>query len=228
MSVASDLPYPATEPADLTHYRAISRAALVSLVLGLVSFVALVFSSLLVLPLVGLVLGFVGLSTIRRYPEEYTGTRLAIAGITLCSLLFVGGASWHTYDYLTEVPEGYVRTGFWELQPDPDYPELPVSPKSLELSGKPVFIKGYIHPGVASLGKVDRFILVPDMGTCCFGGDPKATDMIEVYVPDPAERIGYSRTRVKLAGEFGVTQVPSKSLGMKNGVWYHLNVDQVR
>ena len=228
MSVATDLPFPAADAPDSTHYRAISRAAIVSLVLGLVSFVALVFSSLLVLPLVGLVLGIVGLSTIRRYPEEYTGTRLAIAGITLCSLLFVGGASWHTYDYLTEVPEGYTRTGFWELQPDPDYPELPVSPKSLELSGKPIFIKGYIHPGVASLGKVDRFILVPDMGTCCFGGDPKATDMIEVYVPDPAQRIGYSRTRVKLAGHFGVTQSPSRSLGMKNGVWYHLNVDQVR
>ena len=64
-------------------------------------------------------------------------------GIALCSVFFVAGTSWHTYDYLTEVPEGYVRTGFWELQPDPDRPELPVSPKSLEMKGQKVFIKGY-------------------------------------------------------------------------------------
>src|SRR5262245_22066565 len=188
MSVATDShPYTPPEAAEITQYRSISRAAIVSLVLGVVSVAALAFSSLLVLPVVGVVLGLVGLSTIRRYPAEYTGAKIAASGIGLCSLLFVAGVSWHTYDYMTELPPGHIRTGFWELQPDPDHPELPVSPKSLELSGKKVLIKGYVHPGVASRGKVDRFILVPDMGTCCFGGDPKATDMIEVYVPDPAQ-----------------------------------------
>jgi len=129
---------------------------------------------------------------------------------------------------MTEVPPDHIRTGFWELQPDPDRPELPVSPKSLELTGKKVFIKGYIHPGVASSGKVNRFILVPDMGTCCFGGDPKATDMIEVYIPDAANRLAYSRTRIKLAGTFEVSQIASQKLKMKNPVWYHLEVGQVR
>ena len=231
MSVATELPSyadPLPEAADIAQYRSVSRAAIVSLVIGVASIAGLAFPSLLVLPLVGLVLGLVGLSTIRRYPAEYTGGKIAAAGIALCSLLFVGGVSWHAYDYVTEVPEGYIRTGFWELQPDPDHPELPVSPKSLDLSGKKVFIKGYIHPGVASSGKVDRFILVPDMGTCCFGGDPKATDMIEVHIPDPAKRLAYARRMVKLAGEFEVSQIASQKLKMKNPVWYHLEVGEAR
>jgi len=229
MSVATEIPsYTPPEVAEIAQYRSISRAAIVSLVLGLVSIAGLAFASLLVLPVVGLVLGLVGLSTIRRYPTEYTGTKIATTGILLCTGLFLGGAGWHTYDYMTEVPAGYIRTGFWELQPDPDRPELPISPKSLELTGKKVFIKGYIHPGVASRGKVDRFILVPDMGTCCFGGDPKATDMIEVFIPDAANRLAYSRTRVKLAGTFEVSQFASQKMKMKNPVWYRMEVSEVR
>jgi Domain of unknown function (DUF4190)/Protein of unknown function (DUF3299) len=229
MSVATEAsPCRPPEAAEITQYRSISRAAIMSLVLGFASIGGLGFSSLLILPVVGLVLGLVALSTIRRYPMEYTGGRIAATGIVLCTLLFVVGASWHTYDYLTEVPPGYIRTGFWELQPDVDRPELTVSPKSLELSGKSVFIKGYVHPGVASRGKVDRFILVPDMGTCCFGGDPKATDMIEVFVPDPANRLAYSRKRVKLAGKFEVSNESSQRMQMKNPVWYHLELREVR
>jgi hypothetical protein len=231
MSVATEIPpYAASAPeaADIAQYRSISRAAIVSLVLGIVSIAGLAFPSLLILAIVGLVLGLVGLSTVRRYPAEFTGGRIAVAGIALCSVLFVSGASWHTYDYMTEVPEGYVRTGFWELQPDPDQPELPVSPKSLELSGQKVFLKGYIHPGVASNGKVERFILVPDMGTCCFGGDPKATDMIEVHIPDPAQRLAYARRRFELAGTFQVNLIASGRMKMKNPVWYQLEVHQAR
>jgi hypothetical protein len=229
MSVATEIPtYAPPDVAEVAQYRSISRAAIMSLVLGVLSILAVAFSSLLVLPIVGLVLGVVGLSTVRRYPAEYTGGKIAVCGIALCSLLFVGAASWHTYEYMTEIRPDELRTGFWELQPDPDRPELPVSPKSLELTGRKIFIKGYIHPGVASSGKVDRFILVPDMGTCCFGGDPKATDMIEVHVPDPAKRLAYSRTRIKLAGNFAVSNIASQKMKMKNPVWYHLDVYDVR
>ena len=231
MSVATEAPKftaDLPEAAEMAQYRSVSRAAIMSLVLGVASIAGLAFPSLLILGVVGLVLGLVGLSTIRRYPAEFTGSGIAAMGIALSSVLFVAGASWHTYDYMTEVPPGHIRTGFWELQPDPDRPELPVSPKSLELSGKKVFLKGYIHPGVASNGKVERFILVPDMGTCCFGGDPKATDMIEVYIPDPAQRLAYARRRVELAGIFEVHEIASGRMQMKNPVWYHMEVSQAR
>lgn len=125
MSAVTDLPRLATEEPELLHYRSVSRAAVVSLVLAGLSVLALAFPTLLVLPVVGVVMGLVGLSTIRRYPAEYTGGRLAMAGVVVSGALLVGGGGWHTYEYLTEVPEGYTRTGFWELQPEPDYPELP-------------------------------------------------------------------------------------------------------
>jgi hypothetical protein len=84
-----------------------------------------------------------------------------------------------------------------------------------------------MHPGVASMGKVNHFILVPDMGTCCFGGQPKPTDMIEVFIPEGKERVAYSPRRIKLAGTFLLADRPIQSLGLNN-VWYHMEVDKVQ
>jgi len=228
---------------DLAPYRAICRSAVISAVMAAVGLplVTLALVSMrsqvgdaLPLGMVGalfggiaLLLGFAGLRTIRRYPSEYTGIRLAKTGLIGGLLLLVAGSAAAAFTYSTEVPEGYARLGFWELQPDPEQPELPIAPKAIELQGKPIFIKGYMHPGVASSGKVNHFILVPDMGTCCFGGQPKPTDMIEVFVPDGKERIAYSRRRIKLAGTFLLADHPVQSLGL-NGVWYHMQVDLVK
>ena len=228
MSAVTDLPYAPPEGTEFHPYRAVSRAAIVSLVLGVLSVGALLFATLLIIPLVGLVLGLVALSTIRRYPAEYTGGRLALAGTILGAVLFVGGAAWHTYVFATEVPEGYARTGFWELQPDPDHPEyFPVSKRATELAGKEIFIKGYMHPGVASMGKVDHFILVPDMGTCCFGGDPKSTDMIEVIMRDD-KKVKYNQRQRKIAGVFRVDPYPRPVPGMKNGVFYQIDAEYAK
>jgi hypothetical protein len=213
--------------ADVAPYRAVSRAAVVSAVLAVVSLLSLAFSTLLILPLVGLALGLSALSTIRRFPNEYTGTTLAAFGAVVSVLVFVGGVTWHSYVYATEVPEGYTRVGFWELQPDPEHPEYLLPPKAMEIAGSKIFIKGYMHPGVATGGKVDHFILVPDMGTCCFGGQPKPTDMIEIEVKDKAQRVAYSTRRIKLAGTFRLSQRP-RAFGKLENVWYHLEVDQVR
>jgi hypothetical protein len=68
---------------------------------------------------------------------------------------------------------------------------------------------------------------VPDMGTCCFGGQPKPTDMIEVYVPEGKPRVAYAPRRIKLAGTFMLADRPTQSLGLK-GVWYHLRADLVK
>jgi hypothetical protein len=243
VDTASDLtPVSSLEP-ELAPYRAICRSAVVSAVLAAVSVPLVVLAVVsmrfqggdavqlgtvgAMFAAVALVLGWSGVRTVRRYPNEYTGGKLARAGLFGGLLLFVAGAFAATFTYTTEVPEGYSRVGFWELQPDPDQPELPISPKAFELTGKPIFIKGYMHPGVASMGKVNHFILVPDMGTCCFGGQPKPTDMIEVYVPDGKERVAYSPRRLKLTGTFLLADRPTQSLGLNN-VWYHMEVDQVK
>jgi len=238
------LPTVASIPdADLAPYRAICRSAIVSAVMAAISLplvvLALVSMRLQVgdaVPLgllgalfgaVAFILGFVGQRTIRRFPSEYTGVRLARFGLFGGLLFLIAGSASAALTYTTEVPDGYTRTGFWELQPDPEQPEYPIPPRAAELSGQHVFIKGYMHPGVASMGKVNHFILVPDMGTCCFGGQPKPTDMIEVVVREGKERISYSPRRIKLAGTFYLADIPSQSLGLRN-VWYHMEADDVK
>jgi Protein of unknown function (DUF3299) len=244
MSAVSDTPVLSTPDHDLAPYRAICRSAILSTVLAVVSLPLVglaIFSAVFqygdavpigslgaALALFAVIMGISGLSTIRRYPTEYTGKRLATTGLVAGAVLLLVGASLSAYTHLTEVPEGYEPISFdGDLKPDPDRPDLPVSPKSLELSGKPVFIKGYMHPGVASSGKVNHFILVRDFGTCCFGGQPKSTHMIEVYVPDGVERVAYSTRTIKLSGTFMLADRPVQSLGLA-GVWYHMQADQVK
>ncbi|HMC11739.1 MAG TPA: DUF3299 domain-containing protein [Pirellulaceae bacterium] len=243
MSAVTDFNAASPPDHELAPYRAICRTAVISAVMAAVSLplvtLALVSMKYQVgdaVPLgmlgalfagVALVLGIVGVRTVRRYPTEYTGGKLAHTGVIGGLILLVAGSASAAFTYTTEVPDGYNRVGFWELQPDPDEPGLPISPKAIDLTGKPIFIKGYMHPGVASMGKVNHFILVPDMGTCCFGGQPKPTDMIEVFVPDGKDRVAYSPRRIKLAGTFLLADRPTQSLGLNN-VWYHMQVDQVK
>jgi hypothetical protein len=216
-----------SEPAfsEAVTYRSVSRSAVISLVLSFVSLLALLFAPLLVLPVVALVLGLTALSTIRRYPGEYTGKGMALIGTAVSSTVFVLGAILHTVDYATEVPEGYQRISFSDLQPEIKIPGAPPPQKVLDLNGKQIFIKGYIHPGVATMGKVDHFILVPDMGTCCFGGQPAMTDMIEVRIKDDASKVKYSTRRVKLAGKFALGRSMEKAPGDLRDVIYHLEAD---
>lgn len=224
MATMSDISLGTYDDPEVQPYRSLSRSAVLSVVLGVVSLLAFFAPPLLALAIVGLVLGLTALSAIKRFPMEYSGRGLALTGTALCGVILVTGGAWHTYVYQTEVRDGYERISFATLQPEPGRPEL-VPDEAVNLNGKQVFIKGYMHPGVASSGKVDHFILVPDMGTCCFGGQPKATDMIEVVIPDDAYRVSYAPRRIKLHGTFGVSP-PRNSLGLKD-VLYHLQADIV-
>jgi hypothetical protein len=221
------------EPAftETISYRTVSKSAVIALILSIVSLLAFFAYWLLVLPVVSVVLGLTALSTIRRYPEEYTGAGAALAAVGLSVGTFLLATTWHVVDYATEVPEGYSRISFSELQPDLKEPHTLIRNRdsilprrAAELNGQPVFIKGYIHPGVSTQGKVDHFILVPDMNTCCFGGQPKATDMIEVKIKPDVSRVKYSTRTVKLAGKFVLAEQSSKFKEL-HSVVYHLEAD---
>ncbi len=174
----------------------------------------------------GLVVGLIGYRQIRRFPEEFDGIKVAVAGIVINTAVLLGGAAMHTYIYLTEVPEGYTRVQFYELQQDATQPIDAPTDRALEINGQPVFLKGYIHPSSGS-GMLKRFILVPDLGTCCFGGQPKSSDMIEVTLsPGQATKAGL--TKKKLAGTFMLNQAPRKVTEFDNTVFYRMNVDIVR
>ncbi len=209
-------------------YKSVSKAAVFSLLLAIFSLTGLLFPALLVVASGAVILGFIGLRNLRRYPDELTGKTSALLGIVGGMVLLIGGSAMHTYIYVTEVPEGYQRITFEDLQPHDDA-ALVRGPINLpvELDGKRVFVKGYIHPGVADMGEIRKFILVPDMGTCCFGGQPALSDMVEVTVTGK-HGLYYSQLKRKLAGTFSVSFRLKKVAGGLDGGYYSLEADYAR
>lgn len=206
-------------------YRAISKSAVISFVLGLIAIMGWYSAPLLVLALVSAILGIVGYRSILRYPNELTGKTLAVVGAVLGATVLIGGIARHSYVYATEVPEGYVRISFAELQPDKSKPWIPVPEKALEFDGEKIFVKGYVYPD-GQQHNIKRFVLVPDLGTCCFGGQPKLTDMIEVTLEEPLQTV-YNMKKRRLAGEMKVDMTLKPVSGL-NGVYYQLKANHLR
>jgi hypothetical protein len=77
------------EQTDLRQYRDVSRLAIVALLVGFLSPVALAHPLLWIVPLGGLVLATAALLTLARHGGEMTGHRMATWG--LCLSLFFGG-----------------------------------------------------------------------------------------------------------------------------------------
>lgn len=203
-------------------YRALSALAVASLVLGVCSIATFIDWSLALFPIAGILFGVWALVRIRRNADQLTGTKVAQAGLLLCVLGWAGGWSWLTYDYMTEVPPGYERISYAELQADDPGTPVPSSAKALD--GKRVFIKGYVYPGAQMQG-IQRFVLVRDNGTCCFGGAmPKLNDMVDVKLADSL-RVNYSTGVFRVAGTFRVQPTDAPGLGQ---VLYRLDADYVK
>jgi hypothetical protein len=213
-------------PEQYLQYRAVSLSAVTTLILGIISLPALLFSKLLILPAIGLLVGVYSVIHLGRRRHEFVGLNMARIGLALSALVLLGGSAYTGYVFATEVPDGYTRISFEALQPDVNHPQMPIPPAALELNGKRVFVKGYVHPGVDRRSGIKQFVLVPDMKTCCFGGQPKLTDMIEVTLQDP-QRISYSFARRKLAGVLRVTPYKKQVAGL-DGVYYQLDAEYVR
>jgi hypothetical protein len=207
-------------------YRALSTAAVASLIVGLLSILAILDWPLVMIPVVGVVLASFAWLKVKRRSDELTGAGLAAAGLALSAFFLLAGPAWLSYVYLTEVPEGYARISYAELQPDPAEPGQLVPPEALELEGKKIFIKGFVYPGRQSEG-IREFLLVRDRGDCCFGGDPKITDRILVKL-DPPLTLTYAQRLHKLAGKFHVEVQQNAIDGARGGVFYHLQADHLQ
>ena len=214
-----------TENGNDAPYRTVSRAAVFSVVLAAAGASSLLSPWMIVVPLCGIVCGIVALGNIKKFPLELSGTGLAKIGLAASAVLGVAAPSYHTYIYFTEVPDGYERVSFSTLSTKSYEPDFP-SQNALQLDGKPIFIKGYIHPTSVSSSKAKKFILIPDLGTCCFGGQPRLTDMIEVTLTGN-QTVKPSYRKIKLAGVLKVDTAikPVKEL---QGVFYQLQADYLQ
>lgn len=206
-------------------YRSVSRAAVVSLLLGLLGLFAFMMMQLVVLPIAGLIAGWVSRRAIRRYPAEFSGKFLANAGLALSGLTVLAAPAYHGYIYATEVPDGYTRVSFYDLMPAKGMPDVPTD-AALQWNGRQVFIKGYVHPTSMDSAMAKRFVIVPDLGTCCFGGQPPLTHMIEVNLN--GDQYAHRNLRKKgLAGTFSVNSYLKPIEGL-TGVYYQLQADVLK
>ena len=207
-------------------YRALSGAAVMSLALGFLSALALFTLYLAVIPISGVLFGLYAVLQIRKHPSELTGRGVAIAGMILSFSLLVASVSVASYVYATEVPRGYERIFYSQLQPEEGKIGQKIPPLAEELDGKKVFIKGYVFPGKQRQG-IKTFLLVRDKGDCCFGGNPKLTDRIQVTLADP-ERLRFDPYLHKIAGTFRLVKDPGQAIDAGGEVYYHLDDGQLR
>jgi len=188
------------------NYRPVPVVAPVTLFLGVFSVISLFTLVGVGISLLGVVLGVLCLLKIRQSNGELGGKLPGTVGLVLSVLFLISGSSLHAYTFATEVPEGYRRIHF-----GPDISQKgfvrtngvgDVHPDLKSLTGKKIFIKGYMYPE-KNTTHLSNFVLVKDNQQCCFGGQPKLTDMILVEMED-GKTANYRPGLVSVAGVFHV------------------------
>ncbi|MBI3861834.1 MAG: DUF3299 domain-containing protein [Planctomycetia bacterium] len=170
------------ESADEFAYRPVPALAPISLFLGFCSLSGFLGIPCLAIGVVGMMTGVVALWQIRRSAGEFGGKLVAGLGVGISTLLLFAGSGYHAYAYVTELPDGYQRVSFSEMSTYvPTFADghVTLAPEVAALEGKPIYIKGFMYP-MNKKHDLTEFVLVKDTGQCCFGGQPKLTDMIVV------------------------------------------------
>jgi hypothetical protein len=201
-------------------YRSLSGAAIAAVCVAVLSPLAFLTWSLVVVPVMGLVLALVALRDVRQRSDAVTGLGLARGAMAGAAVILVASITTHTITYVKELPEGFTRVHYGLLQPLPGDPPTAIPESATELNGKDVLLKGYMYPGSRQRG-ITEFVLCRDQGDCCFGGDPKLTDRVLVRIADPKKAIDYTQSLVKIAGRFRVEPAGAPELG--GGVIYHID-----
>jgi hypothetical protein len=207
-----------TVPEGADEYRALAGVAIAAAALALLSPLAFIDWWLAVVPILGMVLGSVALRDIARRPTTLTGRPLAIAAMLISAVALGGGLCRLAMVYAAELPAGFARLSYADLQPLPGDPADAVPETARVADGRDVLLKGYMYPGKQTQG-IRQFLLVRDQGDCCFGGNPKITDRVLVQLAETGG-IEFTPRLVKIAGRFHVRPAGAPEIG--GGVLYHL------
>jgi len=169
--------------ADDFDYHPVAILAPTSILVGICAATGLMFPAGVLIGVAGILLASVALWQIRVSQGELSGRWMAFIGLAVSSLLTLAGGGYHGYVYATEVPEGYERMSFSWLSKQGMVVEEGQNPRPTDdvaqFDGKKIYIKGYMYPVRQEHG-LTEFVLCKDNGDCCFGGQPKLTDMITV------------------------------------------------
>jgi hypothetical protein len=197
------LDFDSTSPLPPSRYRALHPLAVVSTVVAGLSIITMLHWALAVVPLAGILLGWAALRQIRKAPDEWTGLRLAQIGIVLSAALWVFGYGWLLFAKTSEVPPGYQRLSYDDLQPDPSKPTEPIPQTARDLNDAKVFVQGFMQSRRQLTG-IKEFILQPASGECAFCiPSPKPTEKIRVILQGDMEA-AYTSHLISVAGRFRV------------------------
>ena len=205
-------------------YRAVSSAAVVSLVFGIASILAFLDWMLLFFPLVGLVAGLMAGRKVRQYPEQFSGGGLARTGVLLSLAALVAAPVWLWYSMISEAPEGYLRISYAELQPD----------RGTRRRISPVRRRSWMASGSSS-----RVSCILDRSDRAFGVSSFAATTALAAL-EGLRRNPPTWSNVRLAGELkaeyatrvtrvgGIFHVDPSSSGSGLDARYHLEADFIR
>jgi hypothetical protein len=208
-------------------YRTVSKAAVVCVVFAIIGLLAYVFSGFVVLPFLSVCFGIIALINFKRFPDQLSGQIVTRVAIAASVVVFVSSLAMHAVIYATEVKDGYQRISFYELKPKKNEP-TPYSTKSTDFDGKQVFLKGYVRPGLKK-NRLKKFILVGDFGACCFGGDPKISEVVAVSIQNEDQFVNYGYRLRKIHGNFKLHK-RAKSVREKDlpHIIYEIEADDVQ
>ncbi|HBT76919.1 MAG TPA: hypothetical protein DEB39_08335 [Planctomycetaceae bacterium] len=189
---------------DPTGYRIVLGLSVGSVVFGLISGLAFLAWSMLLIPVVGLSLAMIAIWRILKAPDELGGFYMAVAGGALSTLLGLGCLGWLLWDYYGSIPVGYEYVDFNEMVLTPDR-KLPEKIIRLGRERRKVFIKGYMYQGRRLQGITD-FIMVRTQAHCKFcSPEQNPTDMIDVTLVGDL-KVAYRTRPVRVGGTLYVNE----------------------
>jgi hypothetical protein len=92
--------------------------------------------------------------------------------------------------------------------PDEVPPEFVYPPNILELDGQDLSLIGYQFPVEFDDTKLQVFMLVRDLASCCFGGSPLPDEWVYIEVPEDLDCDYYPYQPVVVSGHMQIIQPP--------------------
>jgi len=179
----------------------------VAIVLALVSASSLLGVVGIIIAFLGMIVSLFAVNLVVRSDGAYSGKWPALIALVLSFGFGIAGVGSQIYAYSTEVPEGYRRTSFSQEISAKGFAvhegQMALHPDVARLMDQQIFLKGYMYPQRQTEG-LSEFLLLKDTGECCFGGQPKPTDMILVKMKT-SEGATYRQGRVAVAGTLRLT-----------------------
>lgn len=199
---------------DEFQYRPMPILIPISLGFVFLSLLASLSDLLLVVPLVGIALSFTAYYQISRSAGQLSGSGMALGCLIAMLVMFTGFGALHLHSYATEVPSGFTRINFSKdisaKGLGTNEGQMALHPDVLKLAEKPIYLKGYMYP-FRETRNLKSFVLCKDSGQCCFGGQPKPTDMILINMTGGATVNYHDKQLVGVAGTLRIQPIQDAS-----------------